>query len=215
MLNFSVHWAHSSKRHSLNISLGFWRRLYYMLERLWQPFYTMLRLSSCTCMKAAFSNCLPWQLHTVYFFPFCTEIKFFKQIFCGLISTKAVNCKSRTGFVFCEIAVEAAGSETLMASFSFDRRTCWKGQSWDSTHLWLDVSSCWPQTIKMELPWKLIVLLSLVECVAGKHPPPFFFHKCVLFLCVDGWCGYKLSAQDLSTMPSESCSTWKQSPLLR
>lgn len=155
--------------------------------------FTMLCLSSRTCTKAALSDCLPQQRHTVL--SFCTEMKFSKQILCGLKKKnktlmKAVNCKSRTAFVFCEIAVEAADSGTLMASFSFDRRTCWKGQSWDSTHLWLDVSSCWPQTIKMELPWKLIVLLSLVECVAGKHPP--LFHKYVLSFFVDVWCGYKL-----------------------
>lgn len=125
---------------------------------------------------------------------------------------KAVNCKSRTAFVFCEIAVEAAGSETLMASFSFDRRTCWKGQSWDSTHLWLDVSSCWPQTIKMELPWKLIVLLSLVKCVAGKRLPfstNMYFFVLIADVAIN-WCP-GLAHNDTV----ESGISWRHSPLLR
>lgn len=52
----------------------------------------------------------------------------------------------------------------------------WKGQSQDSTHLWLDVSSCWPETIEMELPWKLILLLSLVDCLTGNPPKHTLFH---------------------------------------
>lgn len=56
---------------------------------------------------------------------------------------------------------------------------CWKGQSCDSTHLWLEVSFYWPETIKMKLLWKLIVLLSLVERLAGKPPKCVFLSWCL------------------------------------
>lgn len=119
---------------------------------------------------------------------------------------------SMDSFCPCEIApsVETRCCESLMASFSFDRRTCWKGQSQDSTHLWLDVSLCWPQTIKMELPWKLILLLSLVECVAGKHPP----YKYVLFY-VDSTVAINCCPGFGHNETVESGLTWKRSPLWR